>query len=139
MLNRIKKRFALSTKGAKNFCKGTLLTTALDLTLMLPAVFAFLFLDDYVRPLFDQAKRDVTEHIREGLEAIREIKSYSREDDYLRKPDLLTAKYEKIQTKGELLTGVLVNSANSFMKLGLACVVIVGAADGSAFPSPAPC
>ena len=269
MLNRIKKRFALSTKGAKDFCKGTLLTTALDLTLMLPAVFAFLFLDDYVRPLFDpsrtvlhgvvyyillalvfmlvmyvtaiyqyrstftsiygesanrrialaeklrklplaffgeknlsdltatimddctdlehtfshavpqlfaslisialvavamffynwqlalalfwvaplaltsvllskrkisrefgihyQVKRDVTEHIQEGLEAIQEIKSYSREDDYLGRLDLLTAQYEKIQTKGELLTGILVNSANSFMKLGLACVVIVGA------------
>ena len=74
-----------------------------------------------------QAKRDVTEHIQEGLEAIQEIKSCNRESDYLAKMDLLTGEYEKIQTKGELLTGVLVNSANSFMKLGLACVVIVGA------------
>ncbi len=52
MLNTIKKRFALSTKGAKDFCKGTFFTTLLDIALMLPAVFVFLFLEDYLRPVF---------------------------------------------------------------------------------------
>lgn len=53
MLDIIKKRFALSTKGAKDFCKGVLFTTLLDIALMLPAMFAFLFLEDYLRPVFN--------------------------------------------------------------------------------------
>lgn len=52
MLNTIKKRFALSTQGAKDFCKGTFFTVLLDIALMLPAVFVFLFLEDYLRPVF---------------------------------------------------------------------------------------
>lgn len=52
MLNTIKKRFALSTQGAKDFCKGTFFTVLLDIVLMLPAVFVFLFLEDYLRPVF---------------------------------------------------------------------------------------
>ena len=52
MLNTIKKRFALSTQGAKDFCKGTFFTVLLDIALMLPAVFGFLFLEDYLRPVF---------------------------------------------------------------------------------------
>ena len=53
MLNFVKKRFALSTKGAKDFCKGTFFTVLFDLALMLPAVFVFLFLEDYLRPIFN--------------------------------------------------------------------------------------
>lgn len=53
MLDIIKKRLALSTKGAKDFCKGTLFTTLLDIALMLPAIFVFLFLEDYLRPVFN--------------------------------------------------------------------------------------
>ena len=52
MLNTIKKRFALSTQGAKDFCKGTFFTVLLDIALMLPAVFVFLFLEAYLRPVF---------------------------------------------------------------------------------------
>lgn len=52
MLETIKNRFALSTKGAKDFCKGIFFTTLLDIALMLPAVFVFLFLEDYLRPVF---------------------------------------------------------------------------------------
>lgn len=52
MLNTIKKRFALSTQGAKDFCKGTFFTVLLDIALMMPAVFVFLFLEDYLRPVF---------------------------------------------------------------------------------------
>lgn len=39
MLNTIKKRFALSTQGAKDFCKGTFFTVLLDIALMLPGRF----------------------------------------------------------------------------------------------------
>ena len=51
MNNFIKKRFALSEQGAKNFCKGMYWTVALDIVLMLPAVFVFLFLDDWLHPI----------------------------------------------------------------------------------------
>jgi ATP-binding cassette subfamily B protein len=50
MLKTIQKRFALSAKGANDFCKGVFFTTLLDIALMLPAVFAFVFLDEYLRP-----------------------------------------------------------------------------------------
>lgn len=53
MIEVIKRRFALSTKGAKDFCKGVFFTTLLDVVLMLPAVFVFLFLEDYLRPVFN--------------------------------------------------------------------------------------
>jgi len=53
MLETIKRRFALSTKGAKDFCRGTLLTVLLDIALMFPAVYVFFFLDDYLRPVFN--------------------------------------------------------------------------------------
>ena len=48
MIEVIKRRFALSTKGAKDFCKGVFFTTLLDIVLMLPAVFVFLFLEEYL-------------------------------------------------------------------------------------------
>lgn len=269
MLKVIEQRFALSAKGAKDFCKGIFFTTLLDIVLMLPAVFTFLFLEDYLRPVFNSGnnvihgviyyivialifmlvmyiialwqyqstftsvyeesanrrislaeklrklplaffgeknlsdltgtimddctdlehtfshavpqlfasiislliiaigmflynwqlafalfwvvplalailliskrkirrdfgknyhdKRDVTEHIQEGLEAIQEIKSYNHEEDYLEKLNEKTKKYERSQTTGELMTGVFVNGAQSFLKLGLASVIIVGA------------
>ena len=269
MLNTIKKRFALSTKGAKDFSKGVFFTTLLDLSLMFPAVFMFLFLDDYLRPIFDPSasvyhgisyyvicaivfmlimyviallqyqstyssvydesanrrislaeklrklplaffgeknlsdltstimddstdlehtfshavpqlfaslisivliacgmffynwqltlalfwvvpvalavivlskkwmrdnfrknyldKRAVSEQIQEGLDTIQEIKSYHQESDYLKKLDEKIDTYEKWQTKGELMTGILVNGSQSILKLGLASVIIVGA------------
>lgn len=269
MLEIIKRRFALSTKGAKDFCKGVFFTTLLDIALMLPAVFTFVFLEDYLRPILNLSdsvihgityyiavaltfmlvmyiialwqyqstftcvyeesanrrislaeklrklplaffgeknlsdltstimddctdlehtfshavpqlfasiisiiliaigmffynwqlslalfwvvplafailfiskkkmrkdfrdsylhKRNVSEHIQEGLEAVQEIKSYNKEEDYLRNLNEKINKYEQTQTEGELMTGVLVNGAQSLLKLGLASVIIVGA------------
>lgn len=268
MLKTIQRRFALSRKGAKDFCKGVAWTTLLDIALMLPAVFVFFFLKDYLRPLLDPSasiihgigyyvimaagfmvimyviaifqyrstylsvyeesanrrislaeklrklplaffgeknlsdltstimddstdlehtfshavpqlfaslisitliavgmffyqwqlalalfwvvpfalaivllsrrklrrdfkvnyndKRAVTERIQEGLDTVQEMKSYNREADYLAKLDEDIRQYEKTQTRGELLTGILVNSAQSILKLGLASVIIVG-------------
>lgn len=51
MIRTIQQRFALSQRGARDFCRGALLTTLLDLMLMLPALYVFLFLDDYLRPI----------------------------------------------------------------------------------------
>ncbi|MDD4332370.1 MAG: ABC transporter ATP-binding protein [Methanosarcinaceae archaeon] len=269
MLNLLKKRLALSTKGAKAFLKGTFFTTLLNLALMLPAVFVFLFLDDYLRPLITQTetgkngilyyialgilfmiitwviarfqyrntyttiyeesanrrislaeklrslplaffgeknlsdltatimsdntelehtfshavpqlfasvlsillmaiglfvynwqlalalfwvvpvalaiilfskknqrknnkiiyekKRNVSEEIQQGLENIQEIKAYNNEEKYLKALDKKLDEYEQELTRGELLTGVFVNSAQSILKLGLASVIIIGA------------
>lgn len=55
MLKMIQKRFALSAKASRGFCKGVLFTTLLNIALMLPAVFVFCFLDDYLRPVFNPA------------------------------------------------------------------------------------
>lgn len=53
MLNTIQRKFALSKKGAKDFIKGTLFTTLLNIALMLPAVFIFLFLEEYLAKALD--------------------------------------------------------------------------------------
>nr|WP_319494454.1 ABC transporter ATP-binding protein [uncultured Desulfobacter sp.] len=53
MLSILQKRLALSPKGAKAFLKGTFFTTLLNITLMLPAVFVFSFLDDYLNHWID--------------------------------------------------------------------------------------
>jgi ATP-binding cassette subfamily B protein IrtB len=265
----LERRLALSTKGAKDFCKGVFFTTLLDIALMLPAVFIFLFLDDYLRPVLDpsatvtsgfwyyvllgigfmllmyiatifqyrstyttiydesanrrislaeklrklplaffgeknlsdltstimddctdlehtfshavpqlfasvisitliavglffynwqlslalfwvvpvaagiliiskkllhqknqvtyQTKRDVSEQIQEGLDTIQEIKSYNQEESYLDELNKKVDRYEGQLARGELLTGGLVNSAQSLLKLGLASVILVGA------------
>lgn len=47
----LRRRFALSEKGARDFCRGVAWTTIFDIVLMLPAVFVFVFLDDTLRPL----------------------------------------------------------------------------------------
>ena len=270
MLRKIQRRFALSRKGAEDFCKGVAFTILLDLALMLPFVFVFLFLDDYLRPalnpgaqaekdivyyvvlglsfilvtyligvrqynstytsVYDESaarrvslaeklrklpmaffgeknlsdltstimddctdlehtfshsvpqlyaalisiglvavamffwnwqlalalfwvvpvallmvllskktmsrrnrenylkKRAVSEKIQEGLENIQEIKACNREAEYLNGLYDKIDTYERDQTRGELLLGVLVNGAQSVLKLGLASVIIVGAA-----------
>ena len=72
-------------------------------------------------------KRDVTEQIQEGLETIQEIKSYSQEEAYIDELNKSVDDYEKQLVKSELFAGGLVNSAQSFLKLGMASVVITGA------------
>ena len=49
----IRRRFALSEQGAKDFCKGVAWTTVFDIALMLPAVFIFIFLDDRLGAIFN--------------------------------------------------------------------------------------
>jgi ATP-binding cassette subfamily B protein len=59
MINFLKKRFALSKKGAYDFIKGVIFTTLLNIALMFPAIFTFLFLDDYLRPIIEQTNSEV--------------------------------------------------------------------------------
>lgn len=268
MIKIIQKRFALSDKGARDFCKGVVCSVLLDIALMLPAVFVFLFFGDWVRPVIDAGvepthgvwyyvgmglvfmaamyviavlqyrstyttvyeesasrrislaeklrklplaffgeknlsdltstimddctdlehtfshavpqlfaslisivliavgmffydwrlslalfwvvpialtivlaskrklktgnkvnyinKRAVSECIQEGLDTVQEIKSYNREEGYLHGLDSVIDRYENVLTKGEMMTGVLVNGSQSILKLGLASVVITG-------------
>ncbi len=72
-------------------------------------------------------KRNVTEKIQEGLDTVQEIKSYNQEETYVKELNATVDVYEKQLIRGELMTGVFVNSAQSFLKLGLAGVIIVGA------------
>ncbi len=72
-------------------------------------------------------KRNVSEQIQEGLETIQEIKSYNREDLYIKNLNKVIDSYEKQLVRGELMVGGFVNTAQSFLKLGLASVIIVGA------------
>jgi ATP-binding cassette, subfamily B, bacterial IrtB/YbtQ len=74
-----------------------------------------------------QIKREVSEHIQEGLETIQEIKSYQQEASYLKTVHATIDRYEKQLVKGELFVGGLVNSSQSLLKLGLVSVIIVGA------------
>lgn len=77
--------------------------------------------------LIYQKKRDVSEHIQEGLDTIQEIKSYKLQENYLNELDNKLDSYEKNLTRGELITGVFVNSAQSFLKLGMVSVIFAGA------------
>ena len=51
MLKLIENRFSLSAQGARDFLKGIFYTTLLDIILMLPAVYLFVFLEEYLRPI----------------------------------------------------------------------------------------
>ncbi len=53
MIDFLKRRFALSTEGAKDFLKGAFFTTLLNIALMFPALLVFLFLDDYLKPVLN--------------------------------------------------------------------------------------
>ena len=44
-------RFTLSEDGAKTFIKGVIASLFLNLALMLPVIFIFLFITDYLHPV----------------------------------------------------------------------------------------
>ncbi|MFA5458369.1 MAG: ABC transporter ATP-binding protein [Synergistaceae bacterium] len=72
-------------------------------------------------------KRDISDNIQEGLGSIHEIKSYSREEDYLNTLNAKLDNYEKSLIKGELLLGALINFSYVILKLGLPSVILAGA------------
>jgi ATP-binding cassette subfamily B protein len=55
MLKAIQNRLALSEKGAKDFLKGAFFTTLLNIGIMFPAIYVFIFLDEYLRSVLDPA------------------------------------------------------------------------------------
>lgn len=72
------------------------------------------------------AARVITEDIQEGLENIQEIKAYCEEDNFSKALDDHSKYYEKSQIHGEFMSGVILNGAQIFLKLGLASVLIFG-------------
>lgn len=71
-------------------------------------------------------KRAVTEVIQEGLDTVQEIKSYGQDARYTLRLDQSIDHYERVMTRNELVLGILVNGAQSILKLGLATVTTVG-------------
>ena len=51
MIHFIQNRFALSRDGAISFVKAVVWSLLLNLALMLPAIYLFLYLTDYLDPL----------------------------------------------------------------------------------------
>ena len=70
-------RFTLSEDGAKTFIKGVIASLFLNLALMLPVIFIFLFITDYLHPVIQAGNSTthglwyyvdtVPEHLHETL------------------------------------------------------------------------
>ena len=94
------------------------------------AALVFLLSSQYQKKVHEKlysVKRDISDEMQEGLEAIHEIKSCNREEDYSDNLELKLKGYEKLLVKGELLIGSLINLSYIFLKLGLPSVIIAGA------------
>lgn len=53
MIHYFQNRFALSEKGARSLAGGIVFSALLNIAMMFPAVFVFMFLTEYLRPVFD--------------------------------------------------------------------------------------
>lgn len=97
-----------------------------------PVAFLILFATRKpMQPVFDRnraAKVRVTEGVQETLDCVREIRATNQEAHYLEGLNRTIDAQEKETTKGELLNGLLVNSAFAVMRLGIATTLIAGAA-----------
>ena len=69
----------------------------------------------------------VSDGIQEALENVREIRETNQKERYLAELDRKIDEHERIQTKGELGTGIFVNGASVIMRLGIATTILIGA------------
>ena len=53
MIHYFENRFALSEKGARSLAGGIVFSALLNIVLMLPVIFLFIFLTDYLQPVID--------------------------------------------------------------------------------------
>ena len=53
MIHYFENRFALSEKGARSLAGGIVFSALLNIALMLPVIFLFMFLTDYLQPVID--------------------------------------------------------------------------------------
>ena len=69
----------------------------------------------------------VSDGIQEALENIRELHAANREGRCLEELDQKIDEHERVNIRGELVTGLFVNAASVIMRLGVATTVLVGA------------
>ena len=96
-----------------------------------PVAFALLFATrGPMAPVFDNVRAEkvkVTERIQETLECVREIRATNQQTHYLDGLGAVVDREECATTAGELLNGLLVNSAFAILRLGIATTLVVGA------------
>ena len=96
-----------------------------------PAAFALLFgsrkLAKRHSEITKAAAVTVSDGIQETLENIREIRATNREDLFLKALDDKIDRHERTMLKGELSTGIFVNTASVIMRLGVATTILTGA------------
>lgn len=97
-----------------------------------PVAFAVLYLTrGPMIPVFDHVRAEkvkVTEAIQETLDCVREIRATNQEAHYLEGLNAVIDAEERETTKGELVNGLLVNSAFVILRLGIASTLVTGAA-----------
>ena len=97
-----------------------------------PVAFAVLFMTrGPMAPVFDHVRAEkvkVTEAIQETLDCVREIRATNQETHYLEGLNAAIDAEERETTKGELASGLLVNSAFAILRLGIATTLVTGAA-----------
>ena len=96
-----------------------------------PVAFALLFATRRpMKPVFERnraAKLKVTQSIQETLDCVREIRATNQEAHYLAGLNATIDATERECAKGELVNGLLVNTAFAILRLGIATTLIVGA------------
>ena len=96
-----------------------------------PAAFALLFGSrKFASGSAERTKKAalrVSDGIQEALENVREIRETNQKERYLAELDRKIDEHERIQTKGELGTGIFVNGASVIMRLGIATTILIGA------------
>ncbi|MCR5447847.1 MAG: ABC transporter ATP-binding protein/permease [Solobacterium sp.] len=73
-----------------------------------------------------EAGIQVSDGIQETLENIREIRATNQEDRFLEALNDKIDNHEKTMLRGELHTGIFVNSASVIMRLGVATTILTG-------------
>ena len=97
-----------------------------------PVAFAILYLTrGPMAPVFDRVRAEkvrVTEALQETLDCVREIRATNQEAHYLAGLNAVIDHEEREVTRGELVNGLLVNSAFAILRLGIATTLATGAA-----------
>ena len=123
------------------YLNGAYLSTAIIAVIMLffnwklalatlwgvPVAFGLLFgsreLQKRNSQISKKAALDVADGIQEVIENVREVKATNQEDRYLDELYNKIDRHEKVMIKGELATGLFVNSASVIMRLGIATTI----------------
>ena len=72
MIHYFENRFALSEKGARSLAGGIVFSALLNIVLMLPVIFLFIFLTDYLQPVIDPQSSILCGCLRRGVVAVQE-------------------------------------------------------------------